>query len=509
MSADGDAQERRRGQAGFPEFVWIWNRSQNLQTPSLHVHMARWLARSWQQQHRELVLLAFRNSGKSTLVGLFCAWLLAIDCNLRILVLAGDFALARKMVRNVRRIVERHPLTLGLKPTRSDDWASDHFTVRRSAVLRDPSILAKGISANITGLRADVCVCDDVEVPNTCDTPQKRAELRTRLQEIEYVLVPGGLQLFVGTPHTYQSIYRADVRGERDEARPPLAGFRRLEIPLVDEAGASQWPERFTPAKIEAIRRRAGPAKFESQMLLRPRNIFEGRLEPERLIGYNAELRYSEANGLALLHLGERRLVSASCWWDPSFGSPNKGDANVIAAVFTDAEGRYFLHRVQYLSHEPYRLASVDEATQLCRQVVDFARTFFLPSVTVETNGIGRFLPGLLRQEVRRAGLACAVVEHASHRNKDLRIIDAFDAVLAAGRLWAHDQVWSTPFIEEMREWRPATHARDDGLDAVAGCLLSEPVRLPLTLPSASGGARDHRGWRGARPIAVNSDFEV
>jgi hypothetical protein len=471
--------------------------------------MARWLARRWQGKHRELLLLAFRNSGKSTLVGLFCAWLLAKDCNLRILVLAGDFALARKMVRNTRRIVERHPLTDGLKPTRTDDWASDHFTVRRNLELRDPSILAKGISANVTGLRADVCVCDDVEVPNTCDTAQKRAELRTRLQEIEYVLVPGGLQLFVGTPHTYHSIYRADVPGARDELRPPLAGFHRLEIPLLDKAGLSRWPERFSAEKIEAIRRRAGPAKFESQMLLRPRNILEGRLEPDRLIGYNAELRYSEGNRQPLLHLDERRLVSASCWWDPSFGSPNKGDANVIAAVFTDTEGRYFLHRVRYLSHEPHRLASVDEATQLCRQVVDFARELFLPSITVETNGIGRFLPGLLRQEVRGAGLPCAVVEHVSHRSKDLRIIDAFDAILAAGRLWAHDQVWSTPFIEEMREWRPGTNARDDGLDAVAGCLLSEPVRLPpINLPG-SGGAPLRSAWRGTRPIAVNSDFEV
>jgi hypothetical protein len=471
--------------------------------------MARWLAASWQENKRELVLLAFRNSGKSTLVGLFCAWLLANDCNLRILVLAGDFALARKMVRNTRRIVERHPLTLRLKPTRSDDWASDHFTVRRNAELRDPSILAKGISANITGLRADICVCDDVEVPNTCDTPQKRAELRTRLQEIEYVLVPGGLQLFVGTPHTYHSIYRADLRAEPDEVRPPLAGFHRLELPLLNEAGLSRWPERFSASKIEAIRRRAGPAKFESQMLLRPRNILEGRLEPDRLIGYNAELRYSEANRHPLLHLGEHRLVSASCWWDPSFGSPNKGDANVIAAVFTDTEGRYFLHRVQYLSHEPHRLASVDEATQLCRQVANFARKFFLPSITVETNGLGRFLPGLLRQEVRRAGLSCAVVEHVSHRNKELRIIDAFDAILAAGRLWAHDQVWATPFIEEMREWRPGTNARDDGLDAVAGCLLSEPVRLPHVILPGGPGATDRSGWRGTHPIAVNSDFDV
>jgi len=159
--------------AGFAAFVWIWNNRQGQPTPQLHLLIARWLAERWEAGDRELLLLAFRSSGKSTLVGLFCAWLLFRNPDLRILVLAGDFALAKKMVRNVKRIIERHPLTKRLKPERADQWASDQFTVRRSAELRDPSMLAKGVAANITGLRADVVICDDVEVPNTCDTTPK------------------------------------------------------------------------------------------------------------------------------------------------------------------------------------------------------------------------------------------------------------------------------------------------------------------------------------------------
>jgi hypothetical protein len=491
--------------AGFAEFVWIWNTRQGQATPRLHLRIARWLAARWQKGERELLLLAFRSSGKSTLVGQFCAWLLSQNPDLRILVLAGDFALAKKMVRNVKRIIERHPLTAGLKPARSDHWASDQFTVKRRAELRDPSMLAKGIAANITGLRADVVICDDVEVPNTCDTTPKRADLRARLRELEYVVVPGGLQLFVGTPHTYYSIYAAEPRPELGETHAPLVGFRRLEVPLLDEQGRSRWPERFTPERIEAIRRRTGPAKFESQMMLRARSIIEGRLDPDRLRLYDAELCYMEGNREAMLTLADRRLVSASCWWDPSYGSPAKGDASVVAAVFTDNQGGYWLHRVRYLQHDPSQAEDVDEATQLCRQVAAFARDLYLPAVTLETNGIGRFLPGLLRNELRALDLPCAVIEKCSSRGKDLRIVDAFDAVLAAGRLAAHRRVWHTPFIEEMREWRPGGKGRDDGLDAVAGCLLSEPVRLPR---AATGAAPFRPSWRpGASGIRADSDF--
>jgi hypothetical protein len=138
-----------RAPVTFPEFVWIWNRTQGLATPTIHLRMSRWLHERWTGGDRELVLLAFRSSGKSTLTGLFCAWLLLRCPDLRILVLAGDFPLAKKMVRNVRRLIEAHPLTRPLWSVRPEVWAADQFTVARHLELRDPSMLAKSISAHL------------------------------------------------------------------------------------------------------------------------------------------------------------------------------------------------------------------------------------------------------------------------------------------------------------------------------------------------------------------------
>jgi hypothetical protein len=144
----------------------------------------------------------------------------------------------------------------------------------------------------------------------------------------------------------------------------------------------------------------------------------------------------------------------------------------------------------------------VDEATQLCRQVAAFVSELYLPSVTIETNGLGRFLPALLRRELEALGLACPVLEHVSKTNKDQRILQAFDPLLAAAALRAHADVWASPFIEEMREWRPRRRCRDDGLDAVSGCLLAEPVRL-----SRAGPGR-RPSWRpGHAPHRAATDF--
>lgn len=493
--------------ASFAEFVWIWNEAQGQATPALHRRMARWLEARAKGRESGLLLMAFRGSGKSTLVGLFSAWLLARKPETRILVLAADLALARKMVRNVKRVVERHPLTKGLKPKNRDQWASDQFTIVRRRELRDPSMLAKGVGANVTGSRADVVICDDVEVPNTSDSAPKRADLRARLHELDYVLTPGGLQLYVGTPHSFYTIYAKEARAEAGETKPFLEGFARLELAVLDNKGRSRWPERFPLERIASLKRRTGHNKFESQMMLRPVNIADGRLDPERLRLYEHALDYREGNGEARLFIGERRMASASCWWDPSFGSPEKGDASVIAAVFTDEEGGYWLHRVAYLTHDPKLVESEDEATQLCRQAADFAAQLHLPAIHLEGNGIGKFLPGLLRREIKRLGLRVAVVETQSKRAKESRIVDAFDAVLAAGALSAHRAVWETPFIREMREWRPGGKGKDDGLDAVAGCLLSEPVRLNARTLAQNIEAK--ADWRLGRPMSAAQDFDL
>ena len=190
-----EAAETRK--KGFFAFVQDWNRQSELTTPRHHLQIAAWLERQAVGAGSfgigpRLLLMAFRGAGKSSIVGLFAAWMLYQDPNRRLLVLAADLKLAKKMVRNVKRIIERHPDTRGLKPPAKerDQWAADQFTVVRAQELRDPSMVAAGVGGNITGSRADVVICDDVEVPRTSGSPGKRADLRERLAEIDYLLVP-------------------------------------------------------------------------------------------------------------------------------------------------------------------------------------------------------------------------------------------------------------------------------------------------------------------------------
>ncbi len=557
--------------ADFKLFTVIWNQRMSQTTPQIHLKMADWLEFQWQQKNTRLLLMAFRSAGKSTITGLFAAWLLYRNPDLRILVLAADLSLAKKMVRNVKRILERHPLTRKLRPDNPDQWASDRFTVKRMIELRDPSMLAKGITANITGSRADIIICDDVEVPNTCDSPEKRKELRERLGEMEYVLVPSGSQLYVGTPHTYNTIYADVPRAELGENHAFLDGFKRLEIPVLDDKGQSAWIERYSEADIARMKRASGPNKFASQMMLQPVNIADGRLNPKLLRLYDLDIDYVKA--LRALFLSPHphpaplaggacedgsclnsnpqgsyedrpfftpeggegggdgcvKLISASAFWDPAFGSA-KGDHSVMAITYSDDAGNIYLHHIEYikicppasslqhhgtLSQEPHPRSfslhpreggdQTDEATQQCRIVAGLAKAHHLPSLTLETNGIGKFLPSILRNTLAHMRVPCRVQEVSQTRNKELRILEAFDAILAARRLHVHRDVLKTPFITEMQEWRPeGGKGHDDGLDAVAGALAQTPDRLPRIF-----GKGGHSWMQTTKTHKADTEFKV
>lgn len=511
--ASGESRPPAKERKGFRGFARDWFMPLGQGLPAHLTLMADWLGARWSsaRKRKRLLLMAFRGAGKSTLVGLFAAYMIKTKPDVRILTLSADLALARKMVRNVKRIIEKHPTIAPLKPRKPELWGAEQFTVKREAELRDPTMLARGIDGNFTGSRADVVICDDVEVPGNSDTPAKRQALRDKLSEIEFVLVPGGLQLYIGTPHTYYSIYANAARPEIGETRAFLEGFDRRVFAIRNIKGKPAWPRRYGEKEIAELERTSGPIKFASQMMLVPMPPEKCRFDPARLLRYSGDVELRSAQGRESLFLEGRKLASVRVWWDPSLGRPDKSDRNAIAVVYQDTGGGYWLHRVHYFGHDP-ALAARDpenhaEADQLCREAARLVAETGAPSITVEDNGVGAMLPGLLRKALQPLDPAIGVAAHHSTRPKAERILAALDVPLAAGLLHAHESVCDGPFAEELRNWTPLAGAgqHDDGIDAVASAILAEPVRLgPFPRAPGNNGA-----WRaGANPHRAETEFE-
>ena len=159
--------------------------------------------------HRGL-LMAFRHSGKSTVVGVFAACVLYHRPQTRILILSAESGLASRMVSHIKNILENHPWCGDILPDVKKEWGTHKITIKRPIGIREPSVICQGVTGNITGMRSDLIICDDVEVPNTCNTQQKRMNLRERLRELDFILSPHGSMIYIGTPHTKDTIYKTE-----------------------------------------------------------------------------------------------------------------------------------------------------------------------------------------------------------------------------------------------------------------------------------------------------------
>ena len=194
----------------FYKFLDEWNSVLGMHTPSHHRKILEFLYSVLCEEPHRGLLMAFRHSGKSTVVGIFVACVLYLRPQTRILILSAESGLASRMVSHIRHILENHPWCRDMIPTGRKEWSTDRITINRPVGIREPSVICQGVHGNITGMRADLIICDDVEVPNTTNTAPKRANLRERLRELDFILSPTGAMIYIGTPHTYDTIYRTE-----------------------------------------------------------------------------------------------------------------------------------------------------------------------------------------------------------------------------------------------------------------------------------------------------------
>ncbi len=194
----------------YNQFLDSWNSVLGMSAPMHHHTMTNFLDDIVNGESHRGLLMAFRHSGKSTIVGVFATCTLFLRPETRILILSAETHLATRMVMHIRNILENHPWCMDMIPKNKREWAENKITINRSVGIREPSVVCQGIYGNITGMRADLIICDDVEVPNTCNTLKKRTMLRERLRELDFILSPNGAIVYVGTPHTLDTIYRTN-----------------------------------------------------------------------------------------------------------------------------------------------------------------------------------------------------------------------------------------------------------------------------------------------------------
>ncbi len=153
---------------------------------------------------------AQRSQAKSTIVAMFAVWQLIHDCKHRVLIVSAGSDVATEIANWVIQIIMNWDILECMRPDRQHgDRASNkafdiHWQLKGAE--KSPSIACIGITSNMQGRRADLLIPDDIESSKNGNTELQRAALAHLSKDFTSICQHGRI-MYLGTPQTVDSIY--------------------------------------------------------------------------------------------------------------------------------------------------------------------------------------------------------------------------------------------------------------------------------------------------------------
>lgn len=263
--------------ADFKVFLTLVWRHLGLEDPTpLTLSMADYL----QNGPRFAVIMAFRGAGKSWITAAFALWNLYKNPQYKVMVVSGSMKRAVAFTTFCLALVRDMPLLAFLEPSNKQRQSATLFDVGPARPDQTASLSAFGITGQITGMRSDLVVGDDVETTMNSLTLTMREKLDEATKEFEAILKPGGRIKFLGTPQSTDSVYNKLPHTYAIRIWPILfpdakriARYGDKLSPWVrnraaGHEGESTEPTRFSLEEIQTKLLRYGTSGFDLQFML-------------------------------------------------------------------------------------------------------------------------------------------------------------------------------------------------------------------------------------------------
>ena len=320
----------------FLAFFLLWAELQGWKVPGFHVLVCVFLENFYLKGRTGLLMLP-RGHSKSSILLVFNAWVIYCWPKTQILHQGTTDPDAYKCSRGTRDVLARHPLCINNHEVGVKQGEVERWFVNGTTDVQYGTMLSKGILSGVTGHRAHFLQNDDVETPQTTATPEAREKLPQKLSEQTHIAIPGSKKLWIGTPHTHDSLYEKIKKKKKvdklilkmfeNEKRvedgvkgqkvlldfEPIHAFsgiglgskylrkgehydcRKLknawEVTLlesnyiVDFYSVGIWEDRFTPEEMEFRREDCKTLnEWDSQYQMHAKPVGEVRLEPDKIL---------------------------------------------------------------------------------------------------------------------------------------------------------------------------------------------------------------------------------
>jgi hypothetical protein len=486
-----------------------------------------------------LMVQAQRGQAKTTITAAYAVWSLLHDPTLRVLIVSAGGTQANEISTLIVRIIMVMDELECLRPDRNagDRTSVEAFDVHHTlkGLDKSPSVACMGISANIQGKRADLLIADDVESKKNSLTEHQREQLLELTRDFASICSTGRI-VYLGTPQSVNSIYNTlPGRGYtvriwtgRYPTQAQLVNYGDMLAPLIQRrmkadpslmlgggllGDQGQPTDTDLPAGTEEFLQQKeadqGPSYFQLQHMLNttladadrfplrlhkimslrlmgdlyPLTLTPGMLEHETV-------RY-EINGRTYTlavpsSIAEDRapLQGIVMYVDPAGGGKNGDETGYAVVGFLN--GNIWVLECSGIPGG-YSVEGFQTLTKI-------AARWRVNRIMVEKNfGNGAYLhawlPILRAGYPQTVGAGCAIEEVFESGQKELRIIDVLEPVIARGALifnddiarneqdsllaYANEKRLSYSLFNQIKSITREKHAltHDDRIDALAGAV--------------------------------------
>lgn len=446
----------------FRNFLYfIWHSLEQIKRDPTEIQYD--IADFMQHGPKRAVVQGFRGVGKSWICSAFVVHQLFLDPTKNILVVSASKTRSDDFSTFTLRLIHDIPILSFLKPTADQRFSKVSFDVGPSGASHAPSVKSLGITSQLTGSRADIIIADDIEVANNSATQQMRDKLSEQVKEFDAIIKPNDSSriIVLGTPQCEDSLYsKLQERGfttkvwsaEKVDPKKALNTYGdTLSTLCIDEdtQGDSAEPTRFTDFDLQERKISYGSAGYAMQFMLNPNladldryplklgNLvvqdIDPDVAPEKLVwAQTPELEWERLPNVGMRGdrfyrpmkiLGDMIPYSGSVMSiDPS----GRGKDETGYAVVKMCNGTLFVPEAGGLK------GGYEEPTLL--ELVRIAKRNKVNAVITESNfGDGMFTQLITPIFSREYPVTLEEVRH--HQQKEKRIIDTLEPLLAAHRL--------------------------------------------------------------------------
>lgn len=239
------------------------------------------------------IIVAFRGSGKSTLITLsYVLWaIMGREQRKFVLLVSRTQEQAKQMLRNIRTELESNELLrhdLGPFREEEDEWRNTSLVIPNY----DARIMAVSVDQSVRGLRhnqhrPDLIVCDDIEDLDSVQTRESRN--KTRNWVVGELLPAGdrGTRFFLVGNYLHDDSLTQRMKEQIESQNDIHAVYR--SYPLLDSDNRCLWSEKYPDeAAIQEERARVGDeAAWQREYLLRILSGTERVIHPEWIRYYD------------------------------------------------------------------------------------------------------------------------------------------------------------------------------------------------------------------------------